>query len=175
MVHRIKNDVPEVHASAYIAPNAEVAGRVSLAEGASVWFSASVRGDIAPISIGKCSNVQDGAVVHCDVDIPCAIGEMVTVGHGAILHSCSVADRVLVGMGAIVLNGASIGEDSIVGAGALVTQGKSFPPRSMILGSPAKLVRELTDEEVAHIRANAEHYAELARTAINDYEDAETL
>lgn len=175
MVHRIKNDVPEVHASAYIAPNAEVAGRVSVADGASVWFSASVRGDIAPITIGKGSNVQDGAVVHCDIGMPCAIGEMVTVGHGAILHSCTIADRVLVGMGAIVLNGASIGEDSIVGAGALVTQGKAFPPRSMILGSPAKLVRELTAEEVAHIRANAEHYAELARTAINDYEDAETL
>lgn len=175
MVHRIKNDIPEIHPSAFIAHNAEVAGRVTVAEGASVWFSASVRGDIAQIDIGKNSNVQDGAVVHCDTGIPCVIGEGVTVGHGAIVHSCTIGDNSLIGMGAILLNGAIIGEDSIVGAGALVTSGKVFAPRSMIIGSPAKALRELTDEEVAHNRENALHYTALAKTAGSDYQDAETL
>jgi len=175
MVHRIKNDIPEVHPSAFIAHNAEVAGLVTVAEGASVWFSASVRGDIAPIVIGKNSNVQDGAVVHCDTGMPCIIGDGVTVGHGAIIHSCTIGNNALIGMGAILLNGAVIGEDSIVGAGALVTSGKVFPPRSMIIGSPAKVLRELTDAEVAHNRENALHYTHLAHTAGSDYQDSLTL
>ena len=175
MIHRIKNDIPEVHPSAFVAHNAEVAGRVTVAEGASVWFSASVRGDIAPISIGKNSNVQDGAVVHCDTGMPCIIGDGVTVGHGAIIHSCTIGNNALIGMGAILLNGAVIGEDSIVGAGALVTSGKVFPPRSMIIGSPAKVLRELTDTEVTHNRENALHYTQLARTAGSDYQDSQTL
>jgi len=172
MVHRIKNNAPIIHPSAYIAHNAEVAGQVSLAEGSSVWFSASIRGDIAPIVIGKNSNVQDGAVIHCDTGIPCTIGEGVTVGHGAIIHSSTIGDNSIIGMGAIILNKAVIGEDSIVGAGALVTNGKEFPARSMLLGSPAKVVRSLTDEEVAANRENAHHYVELAKTADADYQDA---
>ncbi len=175
MVHRIKNDIPEIHPSAFIAHNAEVAGRVTVAEGASVWFSASVRGDIAPIVIGKNSNVQDGAVIHCDTGMPCLIGDGVTIGHGAIVHSCTIGANALIGMGAILLNGAVIGEDSIVGAGALVTSGKVFPPRSMIIGSPAKVLRELTDAEVAHNRENALHYTALAKNAESDYQDPETL
>jgi carbonic anhydrase/acetyltransferase-like protein (isoleucine patch superfamily) len=175
MVHRIKNDIPVIHPSAYIAHNSEVAGQVTVEEGSSVWFSASVRGDIAPIVIGKNSNIQDGAVIHCDSGIPCLIGEGVTVGHGAIVHSATIGGNTIIGMGAIVLNLAIIGEDSIVGAGSLVTGGKQFPPRSMILGSPAKATRLLTDEEVEHNRKNASHYAELARNAAMDYQDAETL
>lgn len=174
MIHRIKNDEPLIHETAFVAPNAEVAGQVTLAEGVSVWFSATVRGDIAPIRVGRNSNVQDGAVVHCDTGVPCVIGEGVTVGHGAIVHSCTIGDNSLVGMGAIILNRAVIGADSIVGAGALVTGGKEFPPRSMILGSPAKVIRELTDEEVAANRENARHYAELSRTAASDYREPET-
>jgi carbonic anhydrase/acetyltransferase-like protein (isoleucine patch superfamily) len=175
MVHRIKSVVPELHPSAFVAPTAEVAGDVQLSEGTSVWFSASIRGDIAPIVVGKNSNVQDGAVLHCDTGLPCVIGEGVTVGHGAIVHSARIGDNTIVGMGSIILNGAVIGPDSIVGAGALVTGGKEFPPRSMILGSPAKVTRELTDEEVAHNRENAMHYVELARDAGDNYQDAETL
>jgi carbonic anhydrase/acetyltransferase-like protein (isoleucine patch superfamily) len=175
MIHRIQNDIPEIHPSAFVAHNAEVAGQVTLSEGVSVWFSATIRGDIAPITVGKDSNVQDGAVVHCDVGIPCVIGNGVTIGHGAIVHSATIGDNVVVGMGAIVLNHAKIGEDSIVGAGALVTQGKEFPPRSMILGSPAKAVRSLTDEEVERNRENAAHYVAQGSKAENAYQDAQTL
>ncbi len=175
MVHRILSEVPDVHPSAFIAHNAEVAGEVSVGEGSSVWFSATVRGDVAPISIGKESNIQDGAVVHCDLGIPCVIGNGVTVGHGAIVHSATIGDNALIGMGAIILNGAVIGADSIVGAGALVTGGKIFPPRSMILGSPAKVTRELTDGEIEKNRENALHYVEKGSRAEIDYEDAQTL
>ena len=164
-----------MHSSVFVAHSAEVAGEVTLAEGCSVWFSATVRGDVAPISIGKNSNVQDGAVLHCDIGLPCEIGEGVTIGHGAIVHSAHIGDNTLIGMGAILLNNAKIGPDSIVGAGALVTSGKEFPARSLILGSPAKVVRELTDEEIAQNRENACHYAEWALTADSDYQDAETL
>lgn len=175
MIHRIKNDIPQIHHEAYIAHNSEVAGLVTIEEGCSIWFSASVRGDIASISIGKNSNVQDGAVIHCDTGIPCTIGEGVTIGHGAIVHSATIGNNSLIGMGAIILNNAVIGNDSIVGAGALVTSGKTFPERSMILGSPAKFIRELTDDEVAQNRENALHYVKLGKTAICDYQDSETL
>ena len=169
MIHRIKNDIPLIHPSVFVASNAEVAGLVTIAEGASVWFSATVRGDIAPISIGKNANVQDGAVIHCDTDLPCDIGDGVTIGHGAIIHSAKIGANTVIGMGAIILNKAVIGEDSIVGAGALVTQGKEFPPRSMILGSPAKVTRSLTDEEITHNRENALHYVMQGKNAAADY------
>lgn len=171
MVHRIRNNIPEIHESAFIAHNAEVAGNVTMAEGSSVWFSATVRGDIAPIVIGKNSNIQDGAVIHCDVDVPCTIEEGVTVGHGAIIHSATVGNNTVVGMGAIILGKAKIGEDSIVGAGALVTGGKTFPPRSMIFGNPAKRIRDLTDDEIKANRENARHYIVKAAEAENDYQD----
>lgn len=173
MIHRIKNDIPHIHNTAFVAHNAEVAGLVTLEENSSVWFSASLRGDYAPISVGKNSNIQDGAILHCDTDLPCKIGEGVTIGHGAIVHSATIGNNTTIGMGAILLNGAVIGEDSIVGAGALVTGGKNFPQRSMILGSPAKVIRELTDEEVAHNRKNALHYVSLAKAAPDDYQNAE--
>lgn len=175
MVHRIKHEIPDIHPSAFVAHSAEVAGKVSLAEGSSVWFSASVRGDIAPIIVGKNTNVQDGAILHCDVGHPTVLGDGVTVGHGAIVHSAIVGDNTVIGMGSIILGGAEIGPDSIVGAAALVTGGKKFPPRSLIIGSPAKRARALTDEEVAANRENAAHYAELAKSAGDDYQDAETL
>jgi len=169
MIHRIKGDIPHIHPSVFVAHSAEVAGHVTIGEGASVWFSATVRGDIAPITIGKNANVQDGAVIHCDTDLPCIIGDGVTIGHGAIIHSADIGGNTVIGMGAIILNKAVIGEDSIVGAGSLVTQGKTYPPRSMILGSPAKVVRSLTDEEIAHNRENALHYVAQGKNAIADY------
>jgi len=163
MIHSFEGERPDTSQAAFVAWNAEVLGRVTLGAGASVWYGAVLRGDIDAIRVGAGSNVQDGAILHVDEGTPCVLGDHVTIGHGAIVHACTVGDRCLVGMGAIILDRADIGEDSIVGAGALVTQGKAFPPRSMILGSPAKVARPLTDEEVAGLRKHAEAYVELAR------------
>ncbi|HOX48815.1 MAG TPA: gamma carbonic anhydrase family protein [Spirochaetia bacterium] len=163
MIHGFEGKRPRLHESAFVAWNAEVSGDAELAEGSSVWYGAVIRADIGPVRLGRLSNLQDGAVIHVDEGSPCVLGEGVTVGHRAVLHSCSVGDYALVGMGAIVLDGAEIGSESIVGAGALVTQGKKFPPRSMILGSPAKVVRELKAEEVESLHHHAEEYARLAK------------
>ena len=163
MIHSFEGARPDASKAAFVAWNAEVQGSVTLGEGASVWYGDVLRGDINAIRVGAGSNVQEGSVLHVDSGSPCVLGDHVTIGHGAVVHACTVGDRCLVGMGAVILDRAVIGEDSIVGAGALVTQGKAFPPRSMILGSPAKLVRPLTDEEVAGLRAHAEAYVELAR------------
>ena len=171
MIHAIGTSVPRIHESAFVAWNAEVAGDVRLDPRSSVWFSATLRGDIAPIVVGEGSNIQDGSVVHVDTDVPCVIGKNVTVGHRVVLHSCTVGDGALIGMGAVVLGGAEIGEGCIVGAGALVTQGKKFPPRTLILGSPAKAVRELTEEEVAGSLRNSAHYVETARDAKTAYRE----
>ena len=154
---------PALHPSAFVAPGAAVIGDVTLGEESSVWFQAVLRGDLNRIVIGPRSNVQDGAVVHLADELGTTVGELVTVGHKAILHACTVADEVLVGMGAIILDGAEIGARSIIGAGALVTGGKKIPPGSLVLGSPAKVVRTLSSEEQAGIRVWAEKYVDLAR------------
>jgi carbonic anhydrase/acetyltransferase-like protein (isoleucine patch superfamily) len=146
-----------------VAHNATVLGAVELGENSSVWYQAVLRADINRIVIGAGSNIQDGAVVHLADDFPTLVGEYVTVGHKAILHACTVHDEVLVGMGAIILDGAVIGAQSIIGAGALVTGGKIIPPGSLVLGSPAKVIRALTSEERAGIRHWAEKYVALSR------------
>lgn len=143
---------PQIHDSCYIAPSADVIGRVTLHELSSVWFHATLRGDINEIVIGPRSNVQDNAVIHLADDYGCHVGELVTVGHSAILHACTVKDEVLIGMGAIVLDGAVIGERSIIGAGALVTGHTIIPPGSLVLGSPAKVVKTLSLDEQAKIK-----------------------
>jgi carbonic anhydrase/acetyltransferase-like protein (isoleucine patch superfamily) len=155
----------------YISPRAVVTGDVILGDDVSVWHGAVIRGDEARISIGDGSNVQDNAVLHCDPGIPLRIGSYVTIGHGAILHCAAIGDRCIVGMGSILLAGSVIGEDSLVAAGALIPPGKSFPPRSMLIGSPAKLVRELTSEEVERLRESALHYIQMARlsTSVRSY------
>ncbi len=166
MVHSFEGSRPDIAQAAFVAWSAEVEGDVVLGKGSSVWYGAVLRGDIARIELGEGSNVQDGSVLHVDHGTPCVVGKHVTIGHRAVIHACEIGDRCLIGMGAVILNRAVIGEESIVGAGALVTQGKAFPPRSMILGSPAKVVRPLTEEEVAILRPHAEGYVDLAiRTA----------
>jgi carbonic anhydrase/acetyltransferase-like protein (isoleucine patch superfamily) len=154
---------PAIHPTAWVAPGADLIGDVTLGEESSVWFQAVVRGDINRIVIGPRSNVQDGAVIHLADDFGAFVGEFVTIGHKAILHACSVGDEVLIGMGAIVLDGAEIGARSIIGAGALVTGGKSIPPGSLVIGSPAKVMRNLSLEEQAGIKVWAEKYVALSR------------
>ncbi len=154
---------PTIHPTAFVAPGADVIGNVTLGEESSVWFQTVLRGDINRIVIGPRSNVQDGAVVHLADDYGTFVGELVTVGHKAILHACTIADEVLVGMGAIILDGAEVGARSIIGAGTLVTGGKIIPPGSLVLGSPAKVVRTLTLDEQAGIKVWAEKYIALSR------------
>jgi carbonic anhydrase/acetyltransferase-like protein (isoleucine patch superfamily) len=155
---------PRFDASNYIAPTAAVVGDVTLGEGASVWFGASLRGDVHWIEVGPASNVQDNAVVHVSRGThPCRIGAGVTVAHSAVVHGCVIEDDCLIAIGAIVLDGAVIGAGSLVGAGAVVTPDTVVPPRSMVLGAPARVVRALTDEELARNRANAIHYVRMGR------------
>jgi len=155
----------------FAAWNAEIAGDVTLGKETSVWFSATIRADIAPITLGRGTNIQDGATVHVDTGLPCIIGAGVTVGHNAVLHGCTVGDDCLIGMGAVVLSGAVIGKESIVGAGALVTEGKVFPPRSLLVGSPAKAVKQVDAAALEKIRENARVYIGLARQASKDYRE----
>lgn len=162
-IERYESFSPDIHPSAFIAASADVIGRVQIGEEASVWHHATLRGDINRIVIGPRSNVQDNAVIHLADDLGCHVGELVTVGHSAILHACTVKDEVLVGMGAIVLDGAVIGERSIIGAGALVTGGTVIPPGSLVLGSPAKVVRTLLPEEQAKVRSWADKYVVQSR------------
>ena len=155
---------PDLDESVWVADNARVVGHVKLAEDVSVWFGAVVRGDQAePIEVGARSNIQDGAVLHSDPGQPLRIGADVTVGHQAMLHGCTVGDGSLIGIGATVLNGAVIGRGCLVGAGALVTEGKEFPDGSMILGSPAKAVRQLTPEQIEGLKRSAQGYVDNAR------------
>ena len=161
-IYALDNLTPQVAASAWVADNAQVIGDVSLGEGASVWFGATLRGDSAPIVVGAGSNIQDGSVLHADEGLPLTIGDNVTVGHQVMLHGCTVGDESLIGIGAIVLNGAKIGKNCLVGAGSLVTEGKQFPDGSMVMGSPAKVVRQLTPEQIEGLRQSAKHYTENA-------------
>ncbi len=158
MIMQYKDKTPKVSESAYIAPSADIIGEVTLGDNTSIWPHATLRGDMASITIGDDSNIQDNSVVHVNTGLPTVVGNNVTVGHSAVLHGCTVGDNCLIGMGAILLDGSVIGENSIVGAGALVTPNKVFPPRSMIIGSPAKAIRELTDEEIERVRDNGERY-----------------
>jgi len=154
---------PLIPANAFVAPGAIVVGSVTLGDEVSVWFQATARGDINSIAIGAQTNIQDGAVIHVADASGTIIGERVTVGHNAIVHACTVDDEVLVGMGAIVMDGAEIGARTIIGAGALVTAGKKIPPGSMVMGSPARVVRALSIEEQESIQGWAQRYVVLGR------------
>jgi len=149
--------------SVFIADGAIVRGDVSLDQDVSVWFNAVLRGDVDTISIGKRSNVQDNAVIHCDPGFPCTIGEEVTIGHAAVVHGATIHSRVLIGIRSVVLNGAVIGEGSVVGAGAVVTEHAVIPPNSLVVGVPGKVIRETSEEQRAHILRNALNYVESGK------------
>jgi carbonic anhydrase/acetyltransferase-like protein (isoleucine patch superfamily) len=149
--------------SNFIANDAVLTGKVRVGRDVSIWFGASIRGDNEPIVIGAGSNVQEQTIMHTDPGFPLTIGQGCTIGHRALLHGCVIGDNALIGMGAILLNGAAIGANSLVGAGSLVTEGKSFPPGSLIVGVPAKLVRELDDTAIARLKASALHYVNNGR------------
>jgi carbonic anhydrase/acetyltransferase-like protein (isoleucine patch superfamily) len=154
---------PEIQDGVYVAETADVIGQVTLKRGASVWYQAVLRGDTDHLEVGEESNIQDGAVLHADPGFPLRVGKGVTVGHQAMLHGCTIGDGSLIGIQAVILNGAVIGENCLVGAGAVVKEGAEFPPNSLIVGAPARVVRELPEEAIAGLRKNAEGYVERGR------------
>ena len=167
MLRPYRGRLPVVHPTAYVDASAQVIGDVDIGADSSVWMNAVVRGDVNTIRIGDRSNIQDGTVVHVMHEThPTRIGDDVTIGHAAVVHGCTIGNRVLIGMGATILNGAVVGEDSIVAAGSLVTEGAVIPPRSLVMGSPAKVRRTLSDEDVASILEYAANYVSYKK----DYE-----
>ena len=161
--YSLDEDAPRIDPSAWVADSAQVMGRVSLAADASVWFGAILRGDNEWITIGRGTNIQDGSVLHTDMGSPLTIGDHVTVGHQVMLHGCTIGDGSLIGIQAVVLNGARIGRNCLVGAGALVTEGKEFPEGSVIMGSPAKVVKQVSPEQLERLRSGSLRYVEKAR------------
>ncbi|RLJ64582.1 gamma carbonic anhydrase family protein [Sulfurisoma sediminicola] len=170
-VFRIADRSPRIDPGAWIAPNATVIGDVSLAAGASIWWNAVLRGDNDPIVIGENSNIQDGSVLHTDEGVPLTLGRDITVGHMVMLHGCTVGDGSLIGIGSIVLNRAVIGRHCLIGANSLIPEGKVIPERSLVMGSPGKVVRELSDEEVARLLHGAAHYVDNARRYRKELEE----
>ena len=159
MIRPYRGALPQIAASAYIDPSAQVIGNVTIGERASVWPNVTIRGDVNTISIGEETNIQDNSTLHCDAGLfPLIIGNRVTVGHQAMLHGCTIGDHSLIGMGAILLNGAKIGSHCLVGAGAVITEGKTFPDGSLIVGAPARPIREVDENTAAMIAAGADIY-----------------
>ncbi len=171
MIYTLPQRAPEIHPRSYIAPSADLIGSVVIGEQASVWFNAVLRGDNDSIRIGARSNIQDGCVLHVDPGWPLHIGDEVTVGHNAMLHGCTIGDGCLVGIGSRVLNGAVVGARCIIGANTLITERKTFAEHSLILGSPGKVVRQLTDREIEGLHEYADHYVEK----ISLYRDAVSI
>jgi carbonic anhydrase/acetyltransferase-like protein (isoleucine patch superfamily) len=163
MSFKINTDIPDFPDSTFVAHNATVIGDVTLDENVSIWYGARLRGDIAPISIGANSNVQDNATIHVDFDTPVCIGANVTIGHNAVIHGATIEDESLIGMGAIILNRSVIGKGSIVGAGSVVREGMVIPAGSLVAGVPAKVLKELSPEQQAHIKDNAAIYVACAK------------
>ncbi|MWN06116.1 gamma carbonic anhydrase family protein [Gilliamella sp. Pas-s95] len=160
MIYQLGNLHPQIHQNCFIAKSADIIGDVVLQEGVSIWFNAVLRGDIAPIRIGKNSNVQDNCTIHLETDIPCIVGENVTIGHNVILHSCTIEDNVLIGMGSTILNNAKIAKNCLVGANSLVTHSLPYEEGCLIMGSPAKIIRKLTEAEINGNIKNAQHYVQ---------------
>ena len=162
MIYALEGRTPNIDPKAFVAPSADVIGAATIGEGSSVWFSTTIRADFRAITVGRYTSVQDGAVLHADPNFPVVVGDYVTIGHRAVLHGCTIQDRVLIGMGAIVLNGAVVEEGSIIGAGAVVPEGRVIPAGSLAVGIPAKVVRELGQDEAEKQKTWAEHYSGLA-------------
>ena len=160
MIMDYKGKSPKIDDSCYIAPSADIIGDVTLGKDSSVWFSAVIRGDMAPIVIGERSNIQDNCTLHCKIDSPIVVGDNVTVGHNAVLHSCTIGSNTLVGMGAIVLDGAVIGKNCLIGAGSLVTQNKVFEDNTLIIGSPAKAIRKIDRDGEIELTNAAGYYVD---------------
>ncbi|MEM5385365.1 gamma carbonic anhydrase family protein [Paraburkholderia phymatum] len=159
-IYKLGDAAPTIHESVFVADTATIIGKVTVEENASVWFGASIRGDNEPITVGTGTNIQEGAVLHADPGFPLTLEANVTVGHQAMLHGCTVKEGALIGIQAVVLNGAVIGRNCLVGAGAVVTEGKVFPDNSLILGAPAKVVRELTEADIKGLQRVADNYVE---------------
>ncbi|MFP6848102.1 MAG: gamma carbonic anhydrase family protein [Pseudomonas sp.] len=168
MKYRLGQSQVEAHADSWVAPNATLVGKVKLEPGASVWFNAVLRGDNELIHIGENSNVQDGTVMHTDMGFPLSLGTGVTIGHNAMLHGCTVGDYSLIGINAVVLNGAKIGKYCIIGANSLIGEGKEIPDGSLVMGSPGKVVRELTEAQKKMLEASAAHYVHNAQRYARD-------
>lgn len=162
MIKNFKDKEPRIHPSCFVAETADVIGDVILEEDVNIWFGTVIRGDENQVVIGRGTNIQDNCTVHIASDYPCIVGEDVTVGHGAIVHACTVGNRVLIGIGAIILNGAVIEDNVIIGAGSIIPPGKRIPSGSMVMGIPGKVVRSLTESEIAYFKTSADNYVKLA-------------
>ena len=160
MIYDFEGHTPKLDSNSWVASNSVIIGKVELKKDSNIWFNVTLRGDVEPITIGEGSNVQDGSVVHSDPGCPVIIGKNVTIGHLVMLHGCVIEDDCLIGIGSTILNKAKIGKNSIIGANALVTENKVIPERSLVLGSPGKIVRQVTDEEIEYIKENARDYVE---------------
>tara|TARA_Y100000996_G_C22550255_1_gene653439 strand:+ start:20 stop:523 length:504 start_codon:yes stop_codon:yes gene_type:complete len=160
MIYDFEKNVPEVHPEAWVAPNATIIGKVKLEKNSSIWFNAVLRGDIELITVGENSNIQDGSVLHTDPGYPLTIGKGVTIGHMVMLHGCQISNDTLIGIGSIILNNAKIGKNCIIGANTLVTENKVIPDNSLVVGSPGKVLRKVTDEEIKSILENGKHYVD---------------
>ena len=160
MIYDFEGHTPKLDPNSWVASNSVIIGKVELKKDSNIWFNVTLRGDVEPITVGEGSNVQDGSVVHSDPGCPVIIGKNVTIGHLVMLHGCVIEDDCLIGIGSTILNKAKIGKNSIIGANALVTENKVIPERSLVLGSPGKIVRQVTDEEIEHIKENARDYVE---------------
>jgi carbonic anhydrase/acetyltransferase-like protein (isoleucine patch superfamily) len=163
MIYDLEKNVPEISADSWVAPNAIIIGKVKLEKNSSIWFNAVLRGDIEKIVIGENSNIQDGSVLHTDPGCPLTVGKGVTVGHMVMLHGCEISDDTLIGIGSTILNKAKIGKNCIIGANTLVTENKVIPDNSLVLGSPGKVIRKVTDDEIKVICENAKHYVKNSK------------
>ncbi|MGO1712611.1 MAG: gamma carbonic anhydrase family protein [Senegalia sp. (in: firmicutes)] len=163
MIKDFEEFSPVIDKSCFISKSSDIIGQVFVGKDSNIWYQTVLRGDINKIVIGQNSNIQDGTIIHVEKNIPTIIGDNVTIGHKAIIHGCNIENNVLIGMGAIILNGAKIEENALIGAGSLVTEGKIIPKGTLALGSPAKVIRKLTDDEIENLKKSAKNYVELSK------------